>query len=174
MPKKKNSKQPHSPPPTPNLLAGPITRHLFPLDLLPRDGQLPPQPLKLPLAQPAEPAIHLLLPPFLHPRDRPHDLARGRRHRRGRERLRGEETHVAVFVVVHVALQCPCQGGAGWLVEVGGAEATVPEVGGGVFVRDEEDGDGRGRGRSGGGDWGDDGVCGGGVVFLRVGGEGFG
>ena len=60
------------------------------------------------------------------------------------------------------------------MVEVCGAEAAVPEVGRGVFVRDEEDGEGGGR-RAAGGGGGEDGVRGGGwVVFVGVRGEGFG
>lgn len=53
------------------------------------------------------------------------------------------------------------------MVEVARPEAAVPEVGGGVLVRDEEDGEGGGGG-------GEDGVGGGRVVFVGVGGEGFG
>lgn len=181
-----------TPTPTTNLLARPITRHLLPLHLLPRDGQLPPQPLELPLAQPREPPIHLLLPRLLRPRHRPHDLApqqqrvRGRRprlrhrHRRRRERLAAPQPHVAVLVVVHVAREVAAQGPAGGVVEVRGAEAAVPEVCGGVFVGDEEDGEGAAAavvvgGVGGVGGW-DDGVggAGWGVVFAGVGGEGFG
>lgn len=51
------------------------------------------------------------------------------------------------------------------MVEVGCAEAAVPEVGRGVLVRDEEDGEG--------GVGGEDGVRGGRVVFAGVSGEGF-
>lgn len=173
-----------TPTPTTNLLARPITRHLLPLHLLPRDGQLPPQPLELPLAQPREPPVHLLLPRLLRPRHRPHDLApqqrvRGR-HRRRRERLAAPQPHVAVLVVVHVAREVAAQGPAGGVVEVRGAEAAVPEVCGGVFVGDEEDGEGAAAavvvgGVGGVGGW-DDGVggAGWGVVFAGVGGEGFG
>ena len=60
------------------------------------------------------------------------------------------------------------------MVEVCGAEAAVPEIGGGVFVRDEEDGEGGGRGGCAAGGR-QDGVRGGGrVMFLGVRGEGFG
>ena len=59
------------------------------------------------------------------------------------------------------------QRGRGRVVEVARPEAAVPEVGGGVLVRDEEDGEGGGGG-------GEDGVGGGRVVFVGVGGEGFG
>lgn len=59
------------------------------------------------------------------------------------------------------------QRGGGRVVEVARPEAAVPEVGGGVLVRDEEDGEGGGGG-------GEDGVGGGRVVFVGVGGEGFG
>ena len=68
-----------------------------------------------------------------------------------------------------VAFEGPGQSGSGRVVEVGRAEAAVPEVGGGVFIRDEEDGDGGG----GGGD-GEDGGRGGWVVLVGVGGEGLG
>ena len=68
-----------------------------------------------------------------------------------------------------VASEGPGQSGSGRVVEVGRAEAAVPEVGGGVFIRDEEDGDGGG----GGGD-GDDGARGGWVMLVGVGGEGLG
>lgn len=67
-----------------------------------------------------------------------------------------------------VAFEGPGQSGSGRVVEVGRAEAAVPEVGGGVFVRDEEDGEG-----GGGGD-GEDGGRGGWVVLVGVGGEGLG
>lgn len=59
------------------------------------------------------------------------------------------------------------EGGRSGGKEVGGAVAAVPEVGGGVFVGDEEEGDGV----VGGG--GADCVGCGGVVFGCVGGEGF-
>lgn len=67
-----------------------------------------------------------------------------------------------------VAFEGPGQSGGGRVVEVGCAEAAVPEVGGGVLVRDEEDGEG-----GGGGD-GEDGGRGGWVVLVGVGGEGLG
>ena len=73
---------------------------------------------------------------------------------------------------MHVAFERAGQRAGGWVVEVCGAEAAVPEIGRGVFVRDEEDGEGGGRG---GGSGGEDAVRGGGrVVFLGVRGEGFG
>ena len=72
---------------------------------------------------------------------------------------------------MHVAFERAGQSAGGWVVEVCCAEAAVPEVRRGVFVRDEEDGEG---GRSGGGG-GEDGVRGGGrVMFVGVRGEGFG
>lgn len=155
------------PPPTTNLLARPVTRHLLPLHLLPRNGQLPPETLKLPLTQPAKPPVQFLLPPLLDLRDRLHDLARRRSHRARRKRLGREQAHVPVFVVVDVAPEGAGQRGGGRVVEVARPEAAVPEVGGGVLVRDEEDGEGGGGG-------GEDGVGGGRVVFVGVGGEGFG
>lgn len=81
---------------------------------------------------------------------------------------------------MHVAREVAAQGPAGGVVEVRGAEAAVPEVCGGVFVGDEEDGEGAAAavvvgGVGGVGGW-DDGVggAGWGVVFAGVGGEGFG
>lgn len=77
---------------------------------------------------------------------------------------------------MHVAFERAGQSAGGWVVEVCGAEATVPEIGGGVLVRDEEDGEGGGRGGGAGGrGGGEDGVRGGGrVMFVGVRGEGFG
>ena len=79
---------------------------------------------------------------------------------------------------MHVALQRARQRRRGRVVVIDGAEAPVPEVGGGVFVRDEEDGQGGGGrgggGRGGGGGGSEDGVRGGRVVFAGVRGEGFG
>lgn len=122
------------PSPTTNFLPRPITCHLLPLHLLPRNGQLPPQTFKIPLAQPAKPPIQLLLPPLFHLRNRLHDLARRRRNRSRRQSLGIQQSHVPVFVVVDVAFQSPSQSSGGRVVEVGGAEAAVPEIGGGVFV----------------------------------------
>ena len=77
---------------------------------------------------------------------------------------------------MHVAFERAGQGAGGWVVEVCGAEAAIPEVGRGVLVCDEEDGEGGGRGGcAGAGGGGEDGVRGGGrVVFVGVRGEGFG
>lgn len=125
---------PSLPSPTTNLLPRPITRHLLPLHLLSRDGQLPPQTLKFSLTQPAESPIQFLLPPFLNLRNRLHDLTRRRSYRSRRQRFRGEQPYVSVFVVVDVAVEGAGQSGGGWVVEVDCAEAAVPEVGGGVLV----------------------------------------
>lgn len=151
------------PPDTTNLLSSPITPHLLPLNLLPRHRQLPPQALKLPLTQPAKPPIQLLLIRLLHPGDRPHDIRRRARDVRIRNGFGGRETHVAVLVVVDVAFQRSAQGAGGGVVGVDCAQATVPEVGGGVFVCYEEDCE------AGVGVCRDYGGGGGGVVFLRVG-----
>lgn len=50
-----------------------------------------------------------------------------------RQGFRRREAHVAVFVVVHVALQGAAEGRGGRGEGVDGAEAAVPEVRGGVF-----------------------------------------
>lgn len=61
---------------TTNLLPSPVTPHLFPLNLLPCDGQLSPQALELPLTQPAKPPIQFLLIRFLNLGYRPHYIRR--------------------------------------------------------------------------------------------------
>lgn len=72
---------------------------------------------------------------------------------------------------MHVAFERAGQSAGRWVVEVCCAEAAVPEIRRGVFVRDEEDGEGGGSGGGGG----EDGVRGGGrVMFVGVRGEGFG
>ena len=60
---------------------------------------------------------------------------------------------------MHIAFQGAGQCGGRGRVSVDGAETTVPEIGGGVFVCDEEDGEG------GVGVCGENGGGGGGVVF---------
>ena len=62
------------PPPNPNLLPRPITAHLLPLNFLPRNRQLSPQTLKLPLTQPPKPPIQFLLPRLLNPRNYPNHI----------------------------------------------------------------------------------------------------
>lgn len=81
----------------------PITPHLLPLNLLPRNRQLPPQTLKSALTQRREPTIQLLLILFLRDRYLPDDFAGAGGGGKGEgERFGGGEAHVAVFVVVHV------------------------------------------------------------------------
>ena len=92
----------------------PISANLLPLHLLPRHGQLPPQPLKLPLTQPHKPLIQFLLIIPLHARNLPQHLRRQRRRTRSRTRIAiirqpdfrdlfgGGETDVAVFVVMDI------------------------------------------------------------------------
>lgn len=154
-------------PSSPYLFPSPVAPNFLPINLLSRDRQLPPQTLKLPFAQPAEPPIQLLLIRLLHPRHRLHNLGRRRGSYTGSRQTFGSgEPHVAVFVVVNVAFERARQHGRCRVVEVEGAEAAIPEVGGGVFVGRQEEGEGRVGG------CGVDGVGGGGVVFAGVGGEG--
>ncbi|KAI4145173.1 MAG: hypothetical protein L6R39_003913, partial [Caloplaca ligustica] len=80
----------------------------------------------------------------------------------------GREPDVAILVVMHVDFDGAGDGGGGGVDMVDGAPATVPEIGGGVFVGDEEEGDWFAVGGRGA-----DGCGGGGVVFCCVRGEGF-
>lgn len=96
----------------------PISSNLLPFDLLPRDRQLPPQPLELPFAQPPKPPIQLLLITLLHARDLPQHLGR---QRRGAQRggsldpnlgdlFRRGQADVAVLVVMDVDVDGAAQG----------------------------------------------------------------
>lgn len=109
----------------------PIPSNLLPLHLLPRDRQLPPQRLELPLAQARKSAVQLLL---VAPLDGGHVLRNLHGHGRGpgggsgkgdrSERFAGGEADVAVFVVVHVAFEHAAQGGGP--IVIGCSEAAVP------------------------------------------------
>ena len=102
----------------PDLPPHPQPGNLLPLHLLPRDGQLPPQPFKTALTQLREPPVQLLLPLALHLCDLPdHRICTtttGGRYLRLLDFFASRQSHVAVFVVVYVAFQDTAgQGGTG-------------------------------------------------------------
>lgn len=122
----------HSPHlPTLKPLPNPIPPNLLPLHLRPRNRQLPPQPLKTPLRQLHKRPVQILLIRFLCRCDCFHNIRRATAAGGGQGQVFcGEEAHVAVFVVVHVEVDCAgdCGGGGGWGECVGGAVASVPVV----------------------------------------------
>lgn len=157
-----------SPPSTTNVLTQPIPTNLLPLDLLPRNRQLPPQRLERSLTQTTKRLVEILLVLLLLGSDFPHDLASIRTAASTQADLLGsKEAHVSIFVVVHVDFYASSDGARGRVVDVGAAPAAVPVVCGGVLVRDGDDGERRGRGGDG-----VDAVGGLGVMFGGVGTEG--
>ena len=132
---------PSPPLPTPlQVTPQPIPAHLIPLDLLPRHRQLSPQPLETRLTHLYERPIQLLLIIPLHSRDLPYDFGTRIADVLDSNGLLGLQLDVAVFVVVDVEVDGAGDcGGRGEGEVVGGAPAAGPEVGGGVFVGDEED-----------------------------------
>jgi hypothetical protein len=149
-----------SPRTTPNVLSQPISANLLPLNLLPRNRQLPPQTLERTLTQLPKGLVQILLILPLRRRNLPYDVLFA--HAVDADLLVGEQPDVAVFVVVHVDLDGAGERAGGWVVDVGRAPAAVPVVCGRVFVCDGDDGDG---GVVGGGE---DAVRGVGVVFRGV------
>ena len=117
----------------------PVTPNLLPLNPLPSNRQLPPQPLKAALSKLHESPIELLLELVLRLRNLPHNSIRAARARHFHA-LAGAHAHIAVFVVVHVDSDGAAQA-AGGVQGVGGPPAAVPEVLGRVLVCYEQDGD---------------------------------
>jgi len=146
----------------PDILPQPVTGHLIPLNLLPRHGQLSPQSLKSSLAQACETPVQLLLVLLLAQRDLPCDARAGSRGHRCRHRLVGDQSDVAVLVVVYVDLDGALEAVGRGVENVEGAPASIPilfgisqldhgpllnrvpplpEIVGAVFVGDDDDGD---------------------------------
>lgn len=123
----------------------PVTTNLLPLNPLPSNRQLPPQPLKAALSKLHESPIELLLELVLRLRNLPHHSIRAARAR-DVHALAGAHAHVAVLVVVHVDPDRAAQAAARGVQGVCGPPAAVPEVLGRVLVCDEQDGDGAVRG----------------------------
>jgi hypothetical protein len=117
----------------------PVTPNLLPLDPLPSNRQLPPQPLKATLSKLHESPIQLLLEFILSLRNLPNHSVRTTRTSHFHVLARAHPD-VAVFVVVHVDFDRAAQP-AGGRQGVGRPPAAVPEVLGRVFVCDEQDGD---------------------------------
>ena len=126
-----------SPPATPNVLTQPVPADLLPLNLLPRDWQLPPQAFESTFAQTAERLVQILLVLLLDARNLPYDLTRTcARADIQADVLVGEQAHIPIFVVVYVDLDCAGQAAGRGIVEVGRAPAAVPVVCGRVLVCD--------------------------------------
>lgn len=103
---------PALPPFTPgDILAQPISTNLLPLDLLPSNGQLPPEPLERALRSTDERPVQLLLVIPLGGRDARDDRLGGDGGHGQVNRLGRVERHVPVFVVVHVDVDLAGQGG---------------------------------------------------------------
>lgn len=120
-----------------------------------------PQRLESALTQTAKRLVEILLVLLLLGSNLPHDLGSICTATSTQvDLLGGEQTHVSVFVVVHVDFYAAGDGAGGGVVDVGAAPAAVPVVCGGVLVCDSDDGEGRGGRRNG-----EDAVGGFGVVF---------
>ena len=141
-----------SPPLSPTLQSAPqaIAAHLVPLDLLPRHGQLSPQPLETRLAHRHERPVQLFLIRPLHACDLPHYLRPGIPDILNTNWFIGLQLYIPVLVVMHMEINRAGDRAGGEGEVVGAAPAARPEVGGGVFVGDEEDGE-VGGGVGGGG-----------------------
>jgi hypothetical protein len=134
-----------SPPTTTNILTQPIPTNLLPLNLLPRNRQLPPERLKRTFTQTAKRLVEILLILLLLGSNLPHNLASVRATTYTQADILGsKQTHVSVFVVVHVDFYATCDGTRGRVVDVGAAPAAVPVVCGRVLVCDGDYGEGRG------------------------------
>lgn len=145
---------------TSDILSQPIPANLLPLDLLPRDRQLPPQPLERALAQLTKRLVQILLVFLLRHRNLPYDVLLADSTKA--DVLFGEQPHVAVLVVVHVDFDAAGEGARRRVVDVRGAPSAVPVICGRVLICDGQDGEG---GVVGGGE---DTVRGFGVVFRGV------
>lgn len=111
-----------------NVLTQSVARNLFPLNLLPRHGQLPPEALEGTLAQPREGPVHLLLVLLLYHRYLLRDATARTRGDRGGVGPVGQEPNVAVLVVVHVDLDRALEGSRGWIEYVERPPPSVPGV----------------------------------------------
>jgi hypothetical protein len=149
-----------SPRTTANILAQPVAADLLPLNLLSRNGQLPPQTLECALTQLSERFVQILLVLPLCRCNLPYDVLFA--YAVHTDVLVGEEPDVAVFVVVDIDFDGAGERAGGRVVDVRRAPAAVPVVCGRVFVCDGYDGE---LGVVGGGE---DAVRGVGVVFRGV------
>lgn len=112
---------------TSNILSQPVPSNLLPLHLLPGDGQLSPQILERALCHLHERTVELLLVVSLRSRNAGDDALSRDRGNGDIDGLVRVESHIAVFIVMHVHKDLAAYGGRlghGDLVDR--AEATVP------------------------------------------------
>lgn len=117
----------------------PVATNLLPLNPLPSNRQLPPQPLEAALGKLHESPVELLLELVLRLRNLPNHSIRTTSVR-NLHSLACAHPDIAILVVVHVDLDRAAQA-AGGRQGVGGPPAAVPEVLGRVLVCYEQDGD---------------------------------
>jgi hypothetical protein len=101
----------HTSPPrtTTNILPQPIPTNLLPLNLLPRNRQLPPQTLERTLTQLPKRLVQILLILLLRRRNLPDHVPLT--HPAQADLLVRQQPHIAIFVVVHVNFDAAGQRG---------------------------------------------------------------
>lgn len=110
-----------------DVLAHAVAGDLFPLDLLPCDGQLSPQALERALAEAREAPVQLFLVLPLAGADFLDDAGARARRYRGADRLVRQQPYVPVLVVVHVHLDAALQVARGWVEQVQRSPTAVPK-----------------------------------------------
>lgn len=109
-----------------HLLPQPIAPNLIPIDFLPRNRQLTSQALESTLTQLSERIIQLLLILLLNFCNCLDHLSRGDLHRPNR--VRGQQTHIPIFIVVDVDFYLATQLAGRRVKRVHAAPAPVPVV----------------------------------------------
>jgi hypothetical protein len=98
-------------PSTSNILSQPITTNLLPLNLLPRNRQLPSQAFECTFRQSCKRLIQVLLISLLHLRDPSHNLPCPSSLHTYLHILISQQPDVPILIVVHIDLYGSCEGG---------------------------------------------------------------
>lgn len=126
-----------------DLLSKPVAPNLVPIDLLPGNGELPPQTLERTLTKESKRIIQLLLVLLFLFRDGLHHVCGAAAGNLDVDRMSGKQSHIAVFVVVDVYFQLASESVRGRVEVVDAPPAAVPVVRGAVFVAGYYECDGR-------------------------------